>query len=330
MEGRKTAFHFFWLLPSQDRPKFWTATTQRRGLQARNRAKLSYLCGMKSWMPALGVISLVVVLACSSSPSTAAGEKSPDSLAANLTSVVDSPITDTSASQIVTQHVVDSIAITSLLGKIVPSKDTAFAPIAQKYTTTSGIYLRRDAYAAFERMHAAALADGVKLVILSATRTFGDQKGIWENKWNGQTLVGGKNLSSAVPDPVERAKTILRYSSMPGSSRHHWGTDMDLNSLENSYFDVGAGKKTYEWLQAHAADFGFCQPYTLIGPERPHGYQEERWHWSYMPISSKFLRAYQAQVKLADITGFLGSETAQALNVIEHYVSGIAAPCRNW
>jgi LAS superfamily LD-carboxypeptidase LdcB len=224
----------------------------------------------------------------------------------------------------------DSIAIPTLLGKIIPSKDTAFVPIAQKYTTKSGIYLRREAYAAFERMHAAAAAAGVKLTIISATRTFGDQKGIWENKWNGQTLVGGKNLSTAAPDPVERAKTILRYSSMPGSSRHHWGTDMDLNSLENSYFDAGKGKAEYEWLHAHAAEFGYCQPYTLIGPERPHGYQEERWHWSYMPIASRFLEAYRSQVNVNDITGFKGSETATALNIIDHYVSGIAPACRNW
>ncbi len=284
---------------------------------------------MKIWMAALGVIVLFAVFACNGSP-VAAQDGSGNHSTETLASAVDTPLTDTLPPAAASLPMTDTIAIATLLGKIVPSKDTAFVPIAQKYTTKSGIYLRRETYAAFEKMHAAAAAAGVKLTIISATRTFADQKGIWENKWDGHTLVGGKSLAATVADPVERAKAILRYSSMPGSSRHHWGTDMDINSLENSYFDTGNGKKEYEWLHAHAAEFGFCQPYTLIGAERPHGYQEERWHWSYMPIASRFLNAYRAAVHLSDIAGFKGSETATALNIIEHYVSGIAAPCRNW
>jgi zinc D-Ala-D-Ala carboxypeptidase len=280
-------------------------------------------------MPALATVCVVAILACSNTPP--AEPKGSVVFTESLVAAVDSPVTDTPlAEKPSPARTMDSLPIATLLGKIFPSKDTAFVLIASKYTTKTGIYLRRDAYAAFEKMHAAAAAAGVKLTIISATRTFSDQKGIWENKWDGRTLVGGKSLAASVPDPVERAKAILRYSSMPGSSRHHWGTDMDLNSLENSYFDAGNGKKEYDWLHAHAADFGFCQPYTLIGPDRPHGYQEERWHWSYMPIASRFLQAYRAQVHLGDITGFKGSETAKALNIIEHYVSGIAPACRNW
>ncbi|MEY3442524.1 MAG: hypothetical protein RLZZ519_805 [Bacteroidota bacterium] len=277
---------------------------------------------MRIWMPALMLVLLLGTLACSSSPESQ--NPQPQTAIETLATAVDSPIA------LIDSPMVDTISLEKLLGKISPAKDTDFVPIAQKYTTKTGIYLQREAYAAFEKMHAAAAADGVKLVILSAMRTFNDQKGIWENKWSGRTLVGGKNLSTAVADPAERAKAILRYSSMPGSSRHHWGTDMDLNSLENGFFDSGTGKKVYEWLQAHAAEYGFCQPYSAMGADRPNGYQEERWHWSYMPISARYLRAYRAQVKLSDINGFLGSETAVPLNVIEHYVSGIAPACRDW
>ena len=273
-------------------------------------------------MPVLMLMLLLGILACGSAPESPKAQsiKPIESLATK----VDSPIVEVDSMEI------ETIAIEKLLGKISPAKDSDFVPIAQKYTTKTGIFLQREAYEAFEKMHAAAAVDGVKLVILSAMRTFNDQKGIWENKWSGRTLVGGKNLSTAVQDPAERAKAILRYSSMPGSSRHHWGTDMDLNSLENGFFDTGSGKKAYEWLQAHAAEYGFCQPYSAMGADRPNGYQEERWHWSYMPIAARYLRAYRAQVKLADINGFLGSETATPLNVIEHYVSGIAPPCRDW
>lgn len=272
----------------------------------------------------IGALALLA-MACSQ-PATPAEQ---DPGIGRQVAAVDTPLVDSTPPP-VTAPALDSVPKPALLGQISPGKDTAFALIAQQYTTKSGIYMRKAAYDAFVKMHAAAAADGVKLTIISATRTFADQKNIWENKWNGQTLVGGKNLSTAVPDPVERAKTILRYSSMPGSSRHHWGTDVDLNSLENSYFDAGQGKKTYDWLVAHAAEYGFCQPYSPIGPDRPHGYQEERWHWSYMPIAAGFLRAYRAQVTVADIAGFRGAETAAPIDVIAHYVGGIAPPCRDW
>jgi zinc D-Ala-D-Ala carboxypeptidase len=54
----------------------------------------------------------------------------------------------------------------------------------------------------------------------------------------------------------------MQYSSMPGTSRHHWGTDVDLYALDDIYFTYGDGKIVYDWLLANAANYGFCQPYT--------------------------------------------------------------------
>ncbi len=39
-------------------------------------------------------------------------------------------------------------------------------------------------------------------------------------------------------------------------------------------------------LTANAAKFGFCQPYNVKTDRK--GYNEEKWHWSFMPLS-KFL-----------------------------------------
>ncbi|MEZ4829404.1 MAG: M15 family metallopeptidase [Bacteroidia bacterium] len=224
----------------------------------------------------------------------------------------------------------DTVAIEYLLGKFDPAKDTLFAKIADQHSRGSGrgAYLHRDCYAAFVKMYEAAKADGITLTILSATRNFNRQKEIWEGKWKGSTKVGGKDLSVSEPDPVARAKTILLYSSMPGTSRHHWGTDMDINSLDNHYFDEGKGKAEYEWLVAHGHEFGFCQPYTAKGDARPNGYEEERWHWSYMPLSKKYLASYQRQVSATMIGGFAGAETAGEINVIENYVMGVNPECK--
>ncbi len=221
------------------------------------------------------------------------------------------------------------MSIKALLGRIDPASDANFVRIEAKYTTKSGIYMRKEAYEAFKEMHAAAQADGINLTIVSATRTFGAQKGIWERKWSGVTKVGGKNLATSTPDPVARAKAILTYSSMPGTSRHHWGTDIDLNNLNNEWFESGTGQKIYNWLTLNAGDYGFCQTYTVIGEERPHGYLEERWHWSYTPLSSQFLKDYEAQIKHSDINGFQGSEVAGDINVIAHYVSGVNPECKH-
>jgi zinc D-Ala-D-Ala carboxypeptidase len=190
------------------------------------------------------------------------------------------------------------------------------------------MYMLREAYEAFLKMHRAAEADGVKLVILSAMRTFGHQKRIWENKWHGRQVLDGGIYATSIADPVERAREILRFSAMPGTSRHHWGTDIDLNALQNSYFESGDGKRVYDWLLENAAGFGFCQPYTAIGPDRPQGYEEEKWHWSYRPIAATYLRAFEAKVSYESIAGFDGWETAGQIGVIEHYVLKVSPDCR--
>ncbi|MEM9931233.1 MAG: M15 family metallopeptidase [Bacteroidota bacterium] len=220
-------------------------------------------------------------------------------------------------------------SLTYLTGRFDPTKHPDFVRVAAKYTDGDPYVLHKDTYQAFEAMHAAAQADGVTLIIVSATRNFKRQRQIWEAKWNGQRLLEGKEKANEVyPNPADRARAILRYSSMPGTSRHHWGTDIDFNALTNGYFAHGEGKKVYDWLVANAAKFGFCQTYTPKGTNRPNGYEEERWHWSYLPIATQ-LSDYAAQVMQdTNITGFAGAEAAPEIGVIEHYVLGVNGACR--
>ncbi len=212
-----------------------------------------------------------------------------------------------------------------IMGHFDPATHPDFTEIEVKYADRAGLYLRKDAYAAFIKMYEHALADGVQLQIRSATRNFEYQKGIWEAKWTGAKLVdGGENLAQTTPDPKERALKILRYSSMPGTSRHHWGTDVDLNSFENEWFAKGDGLKIYQWLKKHGSEFGFCQPYT---EGRSYGYLEEKWHWSYMPVSEELTELAKKELKNEMITGFLGSESAVMIDVVKNYVLGINKEC---
>jgi zinc D-Ala-D-Ala carboxypeptidase len=203
-----------------------------------------------------------------------------------------------------------------LLGRFDQQEDARFVKLEDAHTRGSarGQYLRKETYEAFKRMAEAAQKDGVQLVIISATRNFFQQKAIWERKWQAE---------SAIESEVERAKKILLFSSMPGTSRHHWGTDVDLNNLNNSYFESGEGLKIYEWLKTNAHEYGFCQPYTSKEGGRT-GYEEERWHWSYTPLSNEFLKAYKQTIQLSDIQGFLGHDTAAKIRVIQYYVEGVS------
>lgn len=215
-----------------------------------------------------------------------------------------------------------------LLGKFEPAQEKDFVEVDSKYTNNRRLYLRQETNEAFIRMHDAALQSGIKLIIISATRNFNSQKYIWERKWSGKTPVDGKNLAKTVSAPVERARIILRFSSMPGTSRHHWGTDIDLNALDNCYFSTGEGKKIYNWLRENASDYGFCQTYTPRDFTRPTGYEEEKWHWSYLPLARLFLDQYNQKVDYDDLKGFLGWEAAKTLRVIEDYVRSINKNCK--
>ena len=219
--------------------------------------------------------------------------------------------------------------VTLLTGRFDPATDSNFVRLDDRYTDGDGDYLvRRETAVALREMIDAAAEDGVDLNVRSATRNHARQSQIWGAKWRGdRTLSNGVNLGTAGFGDSLKARMILLYSSMPGTSRHHWGTDVDFNAFENDYFASGRGLAEYTWLKRHAGDFGFLQPYTSKAGGRT-GYEEERWHWSYAPLSVPFLQAYRTDVSYADIGGFDGAEVAETVGAIEEYVEGVAAELR--
>ena len=216
-----------------------------------------------------------------------------------------------------------------LMGKFDPETDSRFAVIPQQIALYSDrkMYMRKEALEKYEQMYKAAAKDGITLKILSATRAFDVQKAIWERKWSGKQKTNGAFLPENLKGK-DRALKILEVSSMPSTSRHHWGTDIDINDVELPYWSTPTGVKTYEWLVKHAHEYGFCQPYSKMGKDRPEGYMEEKWHWSYMPIAGELVEKYRKEIQDADINGFLGSETAADIQVVKVYVLGINPNCK--
>jgi zinc D-Ala-D-Ala carboxypeptidase len=186
-----------------------------------------------------------------------------------------------------------------LLGKFEASGHSDFKRVPAKYASHNNHYLRKEVVDAFTQMAKAAEKDGINLQVVSAFRSYYRQKTIWNNKYNRYEGT-----------PIERAKSILRYSSMPGTSRHHWGTDFDINSVEPAYFESGTGKAIYEWMNKNAHKYGFFQPYNTFNNWRDKGYYEEKWHWSYFPVAEKISLAYRWMISYDDIDGFSGCEVA--------------------
>ena len=227
------------------------------------------------------------------------------------------------------QQLTEGFDLDYLMGRFDPAKHPDFTKITAPFSDRADMYLRKDAYESFQAMFAAAQKEGVSLKIISAARNFQVQKGIWEAKWNGSRILSnGQNAAQAYPKAKDRALKILEYSAMPGASRHHWGTDIDLNNLSDKWFQQGEGQKIYTWLVKNAGNFGFCQPYSVKNEQRPDGYNEEKWHWSYLPVSQKLTTLARSQMKDNMITGFSGAETAQEIGVVKKYVLGINPQCQ--
>lgn len=202
-----------------------------------------------------------------------------------------------------------------LLGKLDYSTTKDFVCVSEKYASKT-IFLNQEVYEAFLKMYEKAKLEGIELKIISGARSFEHQKAIWERKWK----------HFAALEPHCRTQKILEFSSMPATSRHHWGTDIDLNNLENSYFESGQGKKEYDWLVKNASKFGFYQVYTSKNSGRT-GYSEEKWHWSYLPLANQYLMVYNKTIDYNDIQGFTGSNMAEKYQMISQYVNGISEEC---
>jgi len=169
----------------------------------------------------------------------------------------------------------NAISKAQLLGQISASKQTNFSIIERPYTNKANMYMNTQAYNAYKKMYADAAKEGLDLKIVSAFRSFYHQKAIWEAKWTGRIKVLGQDLSKKYPNAEARAKVILMFSSMPGTSRHHWGTDVDIYSVEDEDFQAGKGKKVYEWLLKNAANYGYCQVYTPKPETRTEGLKKK-------------------------------------------------------
>ncbi|WP_417689480.1 M15 family metallopeptidase [Pseudidiomarina sp.] len=182
------------------------------------------------------------------------------------------------------------------------------------------VRLQASVFAAFKAMQTAAQEAGLALDIASGFRDFARQQSIWNRKFSGAAPL--YDSDGALLDPAqlavgEKVEAIMTWSALPGASRHHWGTDLDvfdprpfssgdlsLQLLPEEYDEGGPCHELALWLYQHAADFGFYFPYRQYRG----GVAAEPWHLSH------YTQAQQAHQQLT---------TAVLSNALEqHDVAG--------
>ena len=170
-----------------------------------------------------------------------------------------------------------------------------------------GYFVDRLIVADLKAVSEMANAKGFEVRLESAYRSFEKQLSIWNRKARGELA-----LLSAEGVPMERPKdeeelmyAILTWSALPGASRHHLGTDIDV-------VDGAACPEGYEvqltpaecegmFAKFHAfltermvADkaFGFSRVFIPgRGKIRPEG-----WHIAHLPTSRKRLEHFSLDV----------------------------------
>ena len=153
----------------------------------------------------------------------------------------------------------------------------------------------------FLAMKADAAREGIDMAITSAFRDFTAQQRIWNMKWRGERPLldaHGCERDRTGLTPRDIVQAILCWSALPGASRHHWGTELDLidrAGLPEGYRvrlvpseaePGGPFHALHCWLDANMHRYAFFRPYSTFRG----GVLPERWHLSYYPLAALYTR----------------------------------------
>jgi len=158
--------------------------------------------------------------------------------------------------------------------------------------------IHKEVIPSFLALQKAAKDAGFDLCIASGFRDFYRQRLIWNNKFTGKRPVLDRYahpLNTSELSDIERIHAIMHWSSLPATSRHHWGSDMDIYAknllpaqvhlqLEPwEYEKEGHQYPFSQWLIANMHHYDFFLPYEkYLG-----GVAVEPWHISYYPLAQK-------------------------------------------
>jgi LAS superfamily LD-carboxypeptidase LdcB len=204
-----------------------------------------------------------------------------------------------------------------------------------------GAALHHEALQAFLAMKGAAEADGVEIRIVSSFRDFAAQQRIWDEKYLGERPLydaHGNTRNHGALDPDQLIDAIVCWSAVPGGSRHHWGTDIDVidsaampegyrvRLLPDEAEPGGVFDRLHRWLAGNMSRYGFFRPYgTFRGGVHP-----EPWHLSYAPVATRALEAltlaaFEGAVRASSILG-KDRVLARSGEIYRRYIANVDGP----
>ena len=161
-----------------------------------------------------------------------------------------------------------------------------------------------------------AAQQGFDLRLCSSFRSFDRQLKIWNDKISGLRPVfddSGAPLDLTQLSEWQQVQAVMRWSALPGASRHHWGTDFDIYDAAavDARYQIqlvpeevegsGVFAPLHDWLDTPVlASCGFYRPYA----QDRGGIAPERWHISYQPVADSYAAQLTVEVlaeRLADV-----------------------------
>jgi LAS superfamily LD-carboxypeptidase LdcB len=201
--------------------------------------------------------------------------------------------------------------------------------------------IHADALEPFLDMKADAARAGIDIAIVSSFRDFAAQQRIWDLKYRGERPLydaDGNLREHATLSEEELVEAILCWSAVPGGSRHHWGTELDVvdaAAMTEGYRvrlvpeearPGGVFHALHCWLDANMTRYGYFRPYaTFRGGVLP-----EAWHLSYAPVSLPALHALTPEVlaEAIESSDMLGKDTVvrRLRQIYGRYVANVDRP----
>ena len=193
--------------------------------------------------------------------------------------------------------------------------------------------IHKDALDSFLNLKESASQNGFQLEIASSHRSYDRQLEIWNKKISGELEILD-DLGVSIPidelSNYEKVFFILRWSAIPGFSRHHWGTDLDIydsNNIDSNYkisLTPNECKKNGPFYEIHCwldsiidsnSAFNFFRPYD----KDIQGVASEKWHISHKKTAQQF----EAQLSLEIFKDLISSSKILGKEILLDHSSQI-------
>lgn len=175
-------------------------------------------------------------------------------------------------------------------------------------------WIHENSQAAVILLQQQAAKAGFDLRLASSYRSFAQQCKIWNEKFNGNRPVydpHGRPVVMSKLNELEKIKAICYYSAIPGTSRHHWGTDMDvydaakitrqdLQLIPEEYQANGPCSALFDWMIKTLPTLEFSFPY-LPPYSDTLKIANEPWHISHNPVASVLAKQLTPTIWLSEL-----------------------------